>query len=611
MLREFISEYRAKFLPSTKQGFWGDMSRAVGELKDPSLHPSAHLSKVLDEILLVESEPLKIAVVGQFSSGKSTFLNTLLSSEVLPTGVVPVTAKATHIKYAPYEMMSVAYKNGYTQTLESSQISDFVDQRRELKDIKNINMFLPHELLKKINFIDTPGLNSRSNADTRETLEIFDEVFGVLWISLIDNAARKSETAQISLLPKFLSKNSIAILSQKDRLGAEEIERVHNYAKTIFGANFASIVPISSKLEKAGDSQNSGFSEVREFLDGLDKNRISFAKSRLNFILAELKNERAGYLEIHKILENIIASNKDKIAEFCASEREIYKEEFSKIYASIKETSKFIAKTMQEALSSKQNEYFISATQTKKSFFGTQTSKGYEKVAYEAPYFNTDAALSKLIYNDDRLNVIFRRFKAELVKTQNAMSEAIERIYAGFEREILLFKGRFENYERQSDLASIIEASNIAKIASEVYGLFLKDGERAVFQICQKIALFFEQIMIKIASNYTNAVTLSANFIANKIAKSISDYEEEPGLYQLFYPSYEDFEKAVLGGLHYYEFENDFVGSSSFVDKIYSDFSAQIAQIFEENLAKIADFKATQENALAIFSALENLQSQN
>jgi replication fork clamp-binding protein CrfC len=47
------------------------------------------------------SNQLHLAVLGQMKRGKSSFVNALLGADILPTGVLPVTAVITEIKYGP------------------------------------------------------------------------------------------------------------------------------------------------------------------------------------------------------------------------------------------------------------------------------------------------------------------------------------------------------------------------------------------------------------------------------------------------------------------------------------------------------------------------------
>lgn len=75
---------------------------------------SALLNEIGQKTLLSETEKIRkelerkrftVAVVGEFSRGKSTFINKLLGKDFLPTGNLPTTALLTKIRYSPKEML--------------------------------------------------------------------------------------------------------------------------------------------------------------------------------------------------------------------------------------------------------------------------------------------------------------------------------------------------------------------------------------------------------------------------------------------------------------------------------------------------------------------------
>ena len=111
---------------------------------DSSLKISGEVKKLLDEldaelaasgykVLLRETSKIRrelvrrqftVAVAGEFSRGKSTFVNNLLEKEFLPTGNLPTTAMLTKIRYNPNEMMiwfdgKGGKKQGLPVTLEA------------------------------------------------------------------------------------------------------------------------------------------------------------------------------------------------------------------------------------------------------------------------------------------------------------------------------------------------------------------------------------------------------------------------------------------------------------------------------------------------------------
>ena len=48
-------------------------------------------------------------IVGEFSSGKSTFINALMEDDILPTGITPTTATINVIQYADTPAITVHY----------------------------------------------------------------------------------------------------------------------------------------------------------------------------------------------------------------------------------------------------------------------------------------------------------------------------------------------------------------------------------------------------------------------------------------------------------------------------------------------------------------------
>ncbi|MWV62920.1 GTP-binding protein [Helicobacter saguini] len=190
--------------------------------------------------------PMKVAIIGQFSSGKSTFLNALLGSEILPSGITPVTAKVCEISYGDENALQVVYKNGKEvgKSLEFLQNVDDIENEK----IAYYRLFAPLPLLKSINFLDTPGFNSQRESDTATTNSILQSVDGIIWLTLIDNVGKNSEKEILQKYIKNYANKSLCVLNQKDRCkDSNEVETSLNYAKVAFDGFFEKIVAISAK----------------------------------------------------------------------------------------------------------------------------------------------------------------------------------------------------------------------------------------------------------------------------------------------------------------------------------------------------------------------------
>ncbi|EAK0826811.1 GTP-binding protein [Campylobacter fetus] len=583
MLKEFIKEYKRLYDTSFNPGFKGEFEKFYKLLTEPKFHPSGFLFDRLNFLNSLNYEPPIVAVVGQFSSGKSSFLNALLGSDILPTGVVPVTAKPTYIKYAPNLMLKAVFFDGRQEYHSIDELGAFVDQRVSLKDVKCLNIYAPNEILKKVSFIDTPGLNSRSDADTYETKQILKEAVALIWISLIDNAARKSELDELSLIPNSLKQNAICLLNQKDKLSSSEIQNVLTHSKTTYENYFSDILPVSAKMQKEG-AKDSGFEQIFKFIDRLNENKEQFIISECSKILGSSRAQNEKFIAILGELGDIF----DEFCTSCDSKLRIlekeYLDKFGLFFETIKQNAALIASEINSCLKSEKKSYF----RHKNGIFNKDS---YEKIQYERVMLQGDEVLSKLIYNDDKLNKVFKKFKRDLSEFQSRIIADLSAVFDELKDKVLAYKAKYESLRKSDPLHSDVLFADIRKFSSEVYALFLNEFEKSLFDKYAKLGLFFERVFIKVTQNYQNAVKLSVSFIEQKCQKASDDYESDPFAFSLYYPQLSEINERLLTNLSYYEFENDFIGNSTFISKFINELNSNFKDIKNENLKYISALK--------------------
>ena len=66
---------------------------------------------------LLDSEYIDLAVLGQFKSGKSSLLNSVLGESLLPVGALPVTAVVTRLVSGPERAVHVRYTDGKSERI--------------------------------------------------------------------------------------------------------------------------------------------------------------------------------------------------------------------------------------------------------------------------------------------------------------------------------------------------------------------------------------------------------------------------------------------------------------------------------------------------------------
>lgn len=592
MLNEFINAYKMRYFKIFSDDFYGRFKSYENALLEPKFHSSIELENELKWLDLVIKEPILIAIVGQFSSGKSTFLNTILGKNILPTGVVPVTSRLTYIKYAPNYSLRVDYENGRELSLDIKEIANFVDQRIFGDDVKTLTLYAPNEILKSVNFVDTPGLNSLSASDTNITKNALNSVCGVIWLSLIDNVARASELESLNEFLSDKSKFAVCVLNQKDKLSDNELQNALNHAKNTYAEIFNTIVAISAKnalnaLNNGDDElfKTSNFGEIFKILDEFknEDKKQKFVLNRCDKIAKILLNQYDIFAEIFLKADDILNKNAKFLDEKIAQIKSEFAPKIELSFNEIKDVAKFISGEISSSLKPVKMVRFI----PKKQLFGGEI---FIKNEYEMMDFDVDEVFSKLIYNDTRLSKIFRIYRRNLKLLEDEILNAFDEIYAVLEREFMIYKSEFENIRKENAINSSVNFANIRAYASSVYELFLRDFESVKSQKKQKISLFFEKLNLKVVTNYENAVKIAVHFFKDKIKNAQISYEKDPTYFSLFIPSGDEIFSRVLTSLNLYEFENEMLANSSFLNKILGELNGEFSDLKKQKNKKIATF---------------------
>ncbi|MBW4485411.1 MAG: dynamin family protein [Tildeniella torsiva UHER 1998/13D] len=193
------------------------------------------------------NEPFLFVVVGEVKAGKSSFVNALLDAEVCATDIEPCTDSIQQIIYAEQE---------------------FVEQVEP--NLRKIGRPIP--ILQDISIVDTPGTNTvvaEHQIITERYIPNSDLTFFVLFAK---NPYQKSAWDFLDFVSAEWRKKVVFILQQADLLRPTDlqtnIERVKEYAyqKQI---KAPIIFPTSAALENEGDTANSGFEPVRQYIQAM------------------------------------------------------------------------------------------------------------------------------------------------------------------------------------------------------------------------------------------------------------------------------------------------------------------------------------------------------
>jgi GTP-binding protein EngB required for normal cell division len=180
------------------------------------------LSIIIDRM---ESKSFEIAFFGRVNSGKSSLLNSIVQSNILPVGVRPITAVPTRLMYGQAPRLTVWYANNNPEQLDVAKLSEFVTEERNpanLKHVSRIVVELPSPRLRDgIVLVDTPGLGSLATSGAAETLAYLPRCdHGVV---LIDAGSTLTADDLSTIRTLYEAGVSVsAVLSKSDLLSPED-----------------------------------------------------------------------------------------------------------------------------------------------------------------------------------------------------------------------------------------------------------------------------------------------------------------------------------------------------------------------------------------------------
>lgn len=153
---------------------------------------SGLVSRVEDLHHRFKEERFRLAVLGQFKRGKSTLLNALLGEPLLPTGVVPLTAVPTTLRYGPERRVQVTWLGGRCETYTGSTealhqtLMRYVTERENPGNhlgILHVQVEHPSPLLARgLEMLDTPGIGSTIPENTQAARAVLPACDGALFI---------------------------------------------------------------------------------------------------------------------------------------------------------------------------------------------------------------------------------------------------------------------------------------------------------------------------------------------------------------------------------------------------------------------------------------------
>lgn len=212
-----------------------------------------------------------IALMGEFSSGKSTLLNMLVGQSILPTQVTATRLPPVWLRYGDRSPFWVD-RNGDRHDVAIDDLSSV-----PVKEARYIRIYAISDQLEKCDLIDTPGI-SDPNIPTDSWINTIGYANSVLWCTHAGQAWRESERSQWEALPERLRENSLLLVTRADKIvSREDLDKINRRLQRetgdLFSAHRFISLTLALRARQGDDSNNlwvrSGGEAFMKSLDGV------------------------------------------------------------------------------------------------------------------------------------------------------------------------------------------------------------------------------------------------------------------------------------------------------------------------------------------------------
>ncbi|HTT53462.1 MAG TPA: dynamin family protein [Streptosporangiaceae bacterium] len=246
---------------------------------------------------------LRVLVAGEAKRGKSTLVNALLGRAVLPSGVTPLTALATTVRYGRRDQVSVVFADGHTERFPLDALEDLVTERRNpgnRRNLSSVSVRLDVPVLARgVELVDTPGTGSVYAHNTTAAEAALETMDAAVFVLTADPPVSASEQ---ELMARVVARSvrMFVVLNKADYLTPAELAEAVEFTGRVAGdaaGQSVQVYPVSARAALSTGT-DPGFAAFQaDFTAYLDQGRVPdlrrSAAGQAGRLAAALRDEAA------------------------------------------------------------------------------------------------------------------------------------------------------------------------------------------------------------------------------------------------------------------------------------------------------------------------------
>jgi small GTP-binding protein len=197
----------------------------------------------------LETDRFQLAVLGQFKRGKSTLLNALIGTSVLPTAVVPLTAIPTFVEAGAVPCVRSIFASGARREISAEQPEQLADPLAQLVTeeanpnnrlgLARVEVSLPVPLLESgVVLIDTPGVGSTFTHNTERAEAVLPECDAALFVVSPEPPITEVEISYLARIQATVAR-LIIVLNKIDNIEPQDLAKTVAFLREVLAQKAA------------------------------------------------------------------------------------------------------------------------------------------------------------------------------------------------------------------------------------------------------------------------------------------------------------------------------------------------------------------------------------
>lgn len=249
----------------------------------------SYLNEIRDKCSSIDAD-LMLPLVGDFSSGKTTLVNSLTDCKKLEAAITPTTATIYEIHFGCDRCSASALFDDEYKEIDMDELKNDVLLDAKVVKLKDTST----KVSSSIVLVDTPGLSAPNPAHKQTLIEYLPQADGLLLIVDINSTLNRSllefiDTVKLTNLPSYI------ILTKCDTKSSDDAQRVEKNIRQNCSIKIDDVVCVSAIKDDLGP--------LYELLNKLQKNKTAIIKQ-----VSEQRTKNVATLMIEQIDDLLKAS---------------------------------------------------------------------------------------------------------------------------------------------------------------------------------------------------------------------------------------------------------------------------------------------------------------